>query len=258
MSSKRCFSTDGNSPYCPNPALLMSRSISIPFSFVNAKIFSGATGFAKSAAKTSVFTLCFARNVFASSSSRSLRRAVRTSFVPPAANSSASATPIPALAPVMSAHLPNQFADICGMRCDKVPSRKMFSYSSSRRTASLFLGAREAIRQASAFVFEAIHQPSRPHKFRGEQTQAEKNHHDSGPRGDQHDATGQKQGKSSDDEKDSANLLNCTKDHECLGKGLSGGEGGIRTHGTVSRTLAFEASAFNRSATSPRSFDNLF
>jgi hypothetical protein len=37
-----------------------------------------------------------------------------------------------------------------------------------------------------------------------------------------------------------------------------GGEGGIRTHGTVSRTLAFEASAFNRSATSPRSFEPLF
>jgi hypothetical protein len=35
---------------------------------------------------------------------------------------------------------------------------------------------------------------------------------------------------------------------------MYGGEGGIRTHGTVSRTLAFEASAFNRSATSPRSF----
>jgi hypothetical protein len=32
-----------------------------------------------------------------------------------------------------------------------------------------------------------------------------------------------------------------------------GGEGGIRTHGTVSRTLAFEASTFNRSVTSPRS-----
>src|ERR1700731_2757697 len=31
-----------------------------------------------------------------------------------------------------------------------------------------------------------------------------------------------------------------------------GGEGGIRTHGTVSRTLAFEASTFNRSVTSPR------
>jgi hypothetical protein len=34
----------------------------------------------------------------------------------------------------------------------------------------------------------------------------------------------------------------------------SGGEGGIRTHGTVSRTLAFEASTFNRSVTSPRSW----
>src|SRR5215467_9352245 len=32
----------------------------------------------------------------------------------------------------------------------------------------------------------------------------------------------------------------------------SGGEGGIRTHGTVSRTLAFEASTLNRSVTSPR------
>src|SRR6266576_5736 len=30
-----------------------------------------------------------------------------------------------------------------------------------------------------------------------------------------------------------------------------GGEGGIRTHGTVSRTLAFEASTLNRSVTSP-------
>ncbi len=32
----------------------------------------------------------------------------------------------------------------------------------------------------------------------------------------------------------------------------NGGEGGIRTHGTVSRTLAFEASTFNRSVTSPQ------
>jgi hypothetical protein len=34
----------------------------------------------------------------------------------------------------------------------------------------------------------------------------------------------------------------------------NGGEGGIRTHGTVPRTLAFEASTFNRSVTSPRSW----
>ena len=37
------------------------------------------------------------------------------------------------------------------------------------------------------------------------------------------------------------------------GEGRSnGGEGGIRTHGRVPPTLAFEASSFNRSDTSPR------
>ena len=35
-------------------------------------------------------------------------------------------------------------------------------------------------------------------------------------------------------------------------RGIDGGEGGIRTHGTVSRTLAFEASTFNHSVTSPQ------
>src|SRR5947209_20336272 len=32
----------------------------------------------------------------------------------------------------------------------------------------------------------------------------------------------------------------------------SGGEGGIRTHGTVARTAVFKTAAFNHSATSPR------
>lgn len=31
----------------------------------------------------------------------------------------------------------------------------------------------------------------------------------------------------------------------------NGGEGGIRTHGTVTRTLVFKTSALNHSATSP-------
>src|SRR6185436_17276494 len=39
---------------------------------------------------------------------------------------------------------------------------------------------------------------------------------------------------------------------EALGR--SGGESGIRTHGTVSRTLAFEASDFNHSSISPQGF----
>ena len=37
----------------------------------------------------------------------------------------------------------------------------------------------------------------------------------------------------------------------------TGGEGGIRTHGTVPRTLAFEASTFNHSVTSPQWSANL-
>ena len=47
---------------------------------------------------------------------------------------------------------------------------------------------------------------------------------------------------SSDDARDIA---------EFLFNGEFGGEGGIRTPGTVPRTLDFESSAFNRSATSP-------
>src|SRR5690242_9180801 len=38
------------------------------------------------------------------------------------------------------------------------------------------------------------------------------------------------------------------------GSNRYGGEGGIRTHGRVSPTLAFEASSFNRSDTSPQLF----
>ena len=36
-------------------------------------------------------------------------------------------------------------------------------------------------------------------------------------------------------------------------RGILGGEGGIRTHGTVTRTPHFECGAFDHSATSPRS-----
>ena len=42
---------------------------------------------------------------------------------------------------------------------------------------------------------------------------------------------------------------------QCLMSGLRrryGGEGGIRTHDTVPRMLAFEASTFNHSVTSPQ------
>src|SRR6202171_4859259 len=50
--------------------------------------------------------LCFAVRSLPNSRSRSSRRAVSTRFAPPAANSFASATPMPALAPVINAHFP--------------------------------------------------------------------------------------------------------------------------------------------------------
>src|ERR1700682_6014261 len=53
-----------------------------------------------------VLILCCSLRSFANGSSRSRRRAVKTRFAPPAANSFASATPIPALAPVINAHFP--------------------------------------------------------------------------------------------------------------------------------------------------------
>ena len=57
MSSNRCFSMEGNSPYWPKPALLISRSISIPFSLAKEKIISGAFESAKSAGNSSLLIL---------------------------------------------------------------------------------------------------------------------------------------------------------------------------------------------------------
>ena len=99
-----------NSPCAPKPALLISRSMWIFFSRVKARISSGAAGSARSATKISARILRVVERTLARSSRRSRRRAVRTRFVPPAANSSARALPMPALAPVTRAHFPCHFA----------------------------------------------------------------------------------------------------------------------------------------------------
>ncbi len=51
-------------------------------------------------------------------------------------------------------------------------------------------------------------------------------------------------------------------DGKCVHKGVlelvrHGGEGGIRTHGRISPTHAFQACSLNRSDTSPKCFSNL-
>jgi hypothetical protein len=79
-------------------------------------------------------------------------------------------------------------------------------------TASLFFGDRKAVNQTSAFVLDALHQAARPNKFSGQQAQSEKNHQHSRPGSNQHNATNQEQGKSSNDEEDAADLLDRAED----------------------------------------------
>src|ERR1700730_5789981 len=73
---------------------------------VKARISAGAVERARSATKTSARILRVVDRALAKSSRRSRRRAVRTRFAPPAANASARALPMPALAPVTKAHFP--------------------------------------------------------------------------------------------------------------------------------------------------------
>jgi len=69
------------------------------------------------------------------------------------------------------------------------------------------------VANALTFAFEAVHQAAGPDKFGGEQAQAENDDNKSGAGSDQHDETSQEQCKSSNDEKNAADLLNRSKDH---------------------------------------------
>ena len=113
------------------------------------------------------------------------------------ANSCASATPIPALAPVTKAHFPRHSAVIFFASCLEfvvIFSRpqleplfcKILVFSSLRGVAD-----------APAFVPDAPHQLARPHKFRCQQTEPEKNHRHSRPQRNQQTDTCQQQGKPS-------------------------------------------------------------
>ena len=92
-------------PYWPRPALLIRMSTHRPAPSVASKIFCGAAESFRSAA-TMRTSVPLALSSPANASSRSTLRAVRMSLAPRLGSSLASAAPIPALAPVTSAHLP--------------------------------------------------------------------------------------------------------------------------------------------------------
>jgi len=132
-------------------ALLISRSISIPFSLVNAKIF-----LAHSDPPSLQGTLrCYfiscgqpARN----SSRRSFRRAVSTTLfrrmpIP------RRATPIPALAPVISAHFRTNSPPLAGSMRQSVLHKK---------SLALFSRAQHGVFEAPAFSLDTLHQAAGP------------------------------------------------------------------------------------------------
>jgi hypothetical protein len=68
----------------------------------------------------------------------------------------------------------------------------------------------------SALTLDAVHKAASPDEFCGEQAQAKQNHDQPRPRSDEHRHACQQQGKSSDNEEDSADLLNRAEDHGTL------------------------------------------
>ena len=118
-------------------------------------------------------------------------------------------------------------------------------------SGGLLLSAHQRIFESRRFALDAFHQTACPDELDRQQTQAQQDYRRAGTRRKNHENAQNQKGESGCDQKDAANLLNGANDHPGSGE-LSGGEGGIRTHGTVSRTLAFEASTLNRSVTSPR------
>jgi|HubBroStandDraft_6_1064221.scaffolds.fasta_scaffold154883_1 hypothetical protein len=74
----------------------------------------------------------------------------------------------------------------------------------------------DRIFQPPALLFIPIHQPARAHKFRSQQTEAEKNHQHSQSWWDQQYDSSQKQSKSSDHKEHPADLLDRAEDLQPL------------------------------------------
>jgi hypothetical protein len=77
----------------------------------------------------------------------------------------------------------------------------------------------DGIADASALVFDAVHEALGPDEFRGQQAQPEKNHQPPRPWSDQHYDTNQQKREAAYDARDAADLLDGAKEHEAFWKG---------------------------------------
>ena len=108
---------------------------------------SGASGRARSAAMTSVSILCALRRRSAIAVRRSVRRAVRMRLAPRWPSASANPSPMPAEAPVTSAHLPlklmsSSLRKFCDEACANETSRRARTPNRIVNAAALYDHAR--------------------------------------------------------------------------------------------------------------------
>src|SRR5271170_2241107 len=158
-----------NSPYSPKPALLTRTSTCSPAPTVASKICCGAWGRVRSATITCVWTPLRVRSRSANRSRRSRRRAVRTRFTPAWANSTAIASPIPALAPVTNAHLPCHALRRVADAIASLPGRsagKLLANPRGKRIHSLF-AAEKFLDQLRAWLGSAGLENGLPVAHRG-------------------------------------------------------------------------------------------
>src|ERR1700756_2772219 len=153
---------------------------------------------------------CRLRKPPATSCNLSRRRAVSTRCVPPAASSFASATPIPALAPVISAHLP--FHSLVIRSCPWADLS-----SEIRRSRGIggigFARKQNPFLQSRALLFHPVHQTPRPHELGRQQCQSQKDDQPAGTRREQHNRSQPQKRKPSENFREAPDLLDGLKEH---------------------------------------------
>src|SRR5579859_4985216 len=207
-------------PKAPKPALLTSNSTSMPLPVVKAWISAGASGRVRSEGQNSARMPCLVDSMAARSARRSERRAVRTRCVPPAARRSARAKPIPALAPVTTAHFPNH---LLRESTSTDASSGTMRYKTTirggakagkiggiwRNLGGAVRRRKNALAQARTLMLEPVQEPASPHELSGKN--AERQQDGEGARSggyDHNDANGE-QSEAEHNAKIPLGLLDC-------------------------------------------------
>src|ERR1700723_2057738 len=225
ISSMRVSGISWIYPKAPKPALFTSSSISIPLPLVNPRISDGASGRARSDAKTSTLIPCFAPRSEAIFCSRSIRRAVRTRCVPPAASSWANARPIPALAPVTNAHFPAHLLGelpitdtslgLPGMKpqLGMVRKQEIELGDDSGGAIGAVVSRENGVANAPSLLFQPVKQAARPDELCSKNSQSQQDRQPAGAWRNDHDDAESKQRESEQNLQETFRLLETPNKH---------------------------------------------